>query len=146
MNKIADRLRAARALISKPGTWIINESHRVIDGKDAYCATGAILHTGGEFPSYLNAIQSLAKTLQKRFKLGGLPTPIYGGGGYRPLPWGTVISNMSPAACVTQFNNSTSQAEVLALFDETIADLEGSTVTKAPEPVLAVPVRELEPA
>ncbi len=151
-------LKAARALISAPGTWCINQVQKFTATGTAYCALGALNEVSTR--SLIRAAAPLHNALNRRFLTGRLPKPVYSGGGCPPISWDRLFdhscspSSQSYLEVVAQFNNSTSQAEVLALFDEAIADEEAKAATplfdfsppvKAPEPV-AVRERVLEPA
>lgn len=143
-------LQASRALISEPGTWITGYQHKVVEGKNAYCAAGAVVN--GALGAYFEVWGALTATLQRRFKAGTLPTPTFGNSNGNPRPWALVLREGSMGAGIAQFNNSTSQAAVLDLFDETIAFEQAKEAGKKlplldfspkAKPVKA-PVRELE--
>ncbi len=140
-------LKEAKALINQPNGWIINEAvHKNKDGTYAFCAQGAV-STCYEHGKINDAYSALASVLRRRWLQGQLPEPIYGGGGCRPRTWEGAFEGHGWYA-IAQFNNSTSQAEVVALFDEAIADEEAKLAPLplldfTPKPVKA-PVRERE--
>ncbi len=141
-------LNAARALISRPNGWVINVTDRNNkDGTYAHCAQGAVLAVKGLSRGYNEAFDALVKPLRRKYETGTLPTAVYGGGGTKPKTWEDALAGNGWYA-IAQFNNSTSQAEVVALFDEAIADEEAKLAPKlvdlTPKPVKAPPVRERE--
>lgn len=118
---VAQDLKAARALISGKGAWCKFIDIKInADGKPSYCALGAISIALQSYAVDLQ-IDAVATVLKQRWHRGKLPTPIYSGGGAAPIPWSAAFApHNSPGVAIAQFNNSTSQAEVLALFDEVI--------------------------
>ncbi len=145
MNEVSQKLKEARALISEPGTWCTGHAYAHREGKIASCAYGAIARAyGGNNPclyprQYPEAVQAVKRVLEKRYFMGALPLPRFSSGNKPPHPWSELLGMSDGEWAIAQFNNSTSQAEVLALFDEAIADCE----PKAQEPVV-VAERELE--
>jgi hypothetical protein len=138
MTNLVNDLKAARARISEPGTWCTEVLHAHINGKVAHCAVGAL---GGV---WMKSGKALFGVLQRRHFMGTLPTPTIGAGGQMPRPWCTLFNDPDncTAWAIAQFNNSTSQADVLALFDEAIAD----NTPQPEQPKEVAPQRELEPA
>lgn len=123
-NELSKSLRAARALISEPGTNIKFVGYKYLpEGRTAFCANGALQYVG-----YFNTTSSaIFAVLKRRFEAGTLPTPTFSGGRGAPIPWGQIMNKGEYVAghAIAQFNNSTDQEQVLALFDEAIADAEG---------------------
>lgn len=145
---VAQDLKAARARISGKGSWCkFHDIHIDADGKPSYCALGAMLCNALLYAIGLQ-VYAVASVLRQRWLRGELPIPIYSGGGAAPIPWPEVFLS-SGAAAIAQFNNSTSQAEVLALFDEAIEAELAKEAADRPKLVDLTPpakTRELEPA
>lgn len=139
-------LKAARAVITPENSWCMDSRH---NNEGQRCLLGAldwaldsITYSGVD---RYNADKELYKTLQEKFKTGNFPTTSMRNGGHgRFEPWGQSLHDgYSLDRPLAQFNNTTSQAEVLKLFDDTIARLEPP---KKAEKTLPAPVkvRELE--
>jgi len=147
MSTLSQNLRKARALISEPGTNIKNYAKVVLEGnKAAYCATGALTEICG---ADRNAeLMALHAVLKRRYFSSSLPTPTHSGGGGRPISWASLINQSIGWAgpAIAQFNNSTDQEQVLALFDEAIADVEAAEGTPSqPQPEEPAPTPEPMP-
>lgn len=144
---VSSTLKAARALISAPGTWITCSTERMVQLPNGslgvgYCAQGAIQcgMTRGEHIHPTTKV--LGTILKKRFEAGELPTPTMGPGGDPPLPWVRWFNRDEWMGVLTQFNNSTSQEEVLKLFDEAIAMAERDEGIQAAVPAPTEPVKQ----
>lgn len=140
MNQVADALQKTRNLISQPGTWIINEAHQIGPaGQHQFCVHGA-MSTASRYLMIGVPIRLLHaacyNVLKRRWLAGVLPEPKFSGGGRPPVAWVTLFTNpfYQKAQAVVQFNNSTSQAEVLQLLDEAIAEAEASGRPPQPAP------------
>lgn len=151
--KLSEQLRAARAHIEQPGTWNAGDQDRRIGGVMTHCALGAI---GAAYayhhPANEKLRNALYQTLLGRHHTGNLPTPTYGSSMSNATAWDKLFG-MGPtlgSAVIAQFNNSTSQADVLALFDEAIADAERDEQPELPLEIVnllnTLPVKELADA
>lgn len=146
--KVVTHLKAARVLITPEGSWCMDSRH---NGQDQRCLLGALDAINSETRYAAN--KELYKTLQERFLAGNFPTTMHRTGGHGDfVDWRQRLSGeYSTDHPLAQFNNTTSQEQVLKLFDETIARLEGAVPAPTepvkqepkPEPV-KVPERVLE--
>lgn len=147
--KLSEQLRAARAHIEQPGTWNAGSQDRIIDGVMTHCALGAI-NASSLNDQDANAVQAaLQNVLRRRFMNGTIAEATYGSCMLPPHSWGVLIA-LEYGAAIAQFNNSTSQADVLALFDEAIADAERDEQPQLPLEIVnllnTLPVKELADA
>lgn len=117
---VLSALKAAKRLISSPGTWTTGRLKRDTDCGEAYCALGALLFTD-DGKEYYTARAAVANLLFRRFDQGKLPTATAGPGNQSPTGWNILMGRRDEERMIAQFNNSTSQEEVLKLFDEAIA-------------------------
>jgi len=138
--KLSQELRQARLNITGEGNWTVGTLHRPkMSGKGfAYCALGAVIVKDGYLlfmMDFTKKTDALFAVLQRRYLAGELPEPVFGGSMSSPQPWALMFSwdqkcgdrtsnQMNREQAITQFNNSTSQADVLDLFDEAISDAE----------------------
>lgn len=144
-------LRAARKLISGPNSWTTGILRRESAEGNSYCALGAVIFSNSNIIGDSSAsIETLASVLRKRFAQEGLPRATHGSGGEQVYPWEKLVHSYEANQLVAQFNNSTSQKEVLKLFDEAIASVDGGQPAEPspakepkPEPV-KVPEKVLE--
>ncbi len=145
---VIEGLKASRALISRPGSWCAGSQNLYQgSGITAHCVMGAINCTlNNERGSVVRALYAV---IVRRYEAGTLEPPTFSSGMSPPVPWKYYFTRNNREMALAQFNNSTSQAGVLALFDEAIADEETKLaplplVDFTPQPVKAEPVRELE--
>jgi hypothetical protein len=149
-------LRESRQRISGEGSWVIGAlSVSTIQGNTAYCAVGC-LYYGGDLAAYfLRGVDAVYAVLFRRYLRGDLPEPTRGPSHTKPRSWEHMFSTVALVASaadtnhypllvekekvIAQFNNSTSQAEVLALFDEAIADEEAREVRQESQIVNMTP-------
>jgi len=124
--KLSQELRQARLNITGEGHWVTGALHTTTEhNTDAYCSIGAFKEIENEV--FCKGVTALFVVLQRRYFAGELPKPVKSGGNNTPFKWDFLFnlkSSFREQMVIAQFNNSTSQADVLDLFDEAIAEVE----------------------
>lgn len=102
-------LKAARATIEDPVHWVKGRFSRMVNDRVCYCAVGAVAETLGNVDG-----GSVTLSLELTKVLETLA---------QALPPSTARPSTAPVHRLTAFNDSSTHAQVLALFDRAIAAL-----------------------